>query len=101
MLKIYWYSQRPKEEKERIFKGLMTRVKREGFPELTEWMIQNGILTQQGSSKFHGNYPGGLLDHKLNLYELFDYMTKMFNIKLSQETKIILAFGHLSLLNFL
>jgi len=95
MLKrVFWRSNFPEEKKHAYFKKLMNSIDRKGMPELLEWMEEKGIYTQQASTRFHGNYASGLLDHKMNLYELFDYMCKMFNLNVSEDTKVICAFGH-------
>lgn len=32
-------------------------------PEFTDWLIDNGFFTAPASTKYHGNYEGGLFDH--------------------------------------
>ena len=32
-----------------------------------DWLISNGFFTAPASTKYHGNYEGGLFDHSLSL----------------------------------
>ena len=54
--------------KDRFIK-LCKTVHREGMDELLEWLEKTDFYTCPASSKYHGAYPGGLLEHSLNVYD--------------------------------
>ena len=76
-----------------VIETLLT-IKREGIEKLVEYMETNGFFTSAGSTRFHGNYVGGLLDHCVNLYNLFRALCIKFNLDVSNDTLLICAFGH-------
>ena len=43
-------------------------IERPGAAELLKWLQTTDIFTAPASTKFHGAYPGGLLDHILTVY---------------------------------
>lgn len=51
------------------FEKLMGRVSREGGDRLMEFIRKSDFYTAPASTRFHGNYKGGLLKHSLNVYE--------------------------------
>ena len=54
------------------FKKLFTKkITREGAPELLAWLESTDFFTAPASTKYHGAYPGGLVDHSLNVYLAF------------------------------
>jgi len=51
------------------FKAIFeTQINREGAAELLEWLESTDFFTAPASTKHHGAYPGGLVDHSLNVY---------------------------------
>ena len=48
-----------------------THIQREGIEELLAWLEQSDFYTAPASTKYHGNYEGGLLEHSLNVYNKF------------------------------
>lgn len=47
------------------FIRLLKDTKREGIDKLIEWLETTDFFDAPASSKFHGNYPGGLCQHSL------------------------------------
>ena len=43
-------------------------VKREGADKLLAWLEKSDFFVAPASTKFHGNHPGGLCEHSLNVY---------------------------------
>ena len=45
---------------------------REGKEELREWLLSDGcdFFTAPASTKYHGNYEGGLCEHSIDVYEM-------------------------------
>lgn len=44
-------------------------IKRDGIDKLLEWLEKSDFYRAPASTRFHGNYEGGLLDHSLNVFE--------------------------------
>lgn len=55
--------------KERFIEIFSSRIDREGADKLLEWLESSDFFTAPASTRFHGNYEGGLLEHSLNVYE--------------------------------
>jgi HD superfamily phosphohydrolase YqeK len=55
--------------KEKYYKAL-EHVKREGISNLNNWLeSETDFFSAPASTKFHGNYPGGLVEHSLHVLE--------------------------------
>ena len=55
--------------KGRFIEEFTTHIKREGSDELLGWLQSSDFLSAPASTKFHGSYDGGLLEHSLNVYD--------------------------------
>lgn len=53
---------------ERFKEIYQTQITRTGAPELLAWLESTDFFTAPASTRFHGAYPGGLVDHSLNVY---------------------------------
>lgn len=54
-----------KEEFLAVFNRL---INREGRDELLEWLLSSDLFIAPASTRFHGDYEGGLVEHLLNVY---------------------------------
>ena len=82
------------DNKER-FISLCESINRPGVSELLQWLEDNGFYTAPASSRFHGAYAGGLLDHSLNVYdELKRLLSAYPEIEVSEESVIICSLFH-------
>ena len=52
------------------FLKLLKQVKREGINELIEFIEKTDFFTAPASTRFHGNYEGGLVGHSMKVYEI-------------------------------
>lgn len=43
-------------------------IKREGADKLLEWLKKSDFFTAPASTRFHGSYKGGLVEHSINVY---------------------------------
>ena len=77
------------------FMSLCESVHRDGMTALLEWLKSTDFFVAPASSKYHGNYPGGLLEHSLNVYHELQRLLKAFpEVQISEETAIISALFH-------
>ncbi len=44
-------------------------IKRDGADVLLDWLKKSDFFTAPASTKYHGAYEGGLLEHSLNVYD--------------------------------
>ena len=49
------------------FLELLKQVKREGINELIEFIEKTDFFTAPASTRFHGNYEGGLVEHSMKV----------------------------------
>jgi len=80
--------------KNKIIK-LLNTVDREGMDKLIDFMEKRNFFTQPGSTKYHSSYNGGLMEHSVKVYNLFNKfinMSKTFT--LPQESIIICGILH-------
>ena len=56
---------------ERFIEIFQTNVKREGADKLLAYLTSDAsdFFRAPASTRFHGAYPGGLLEHSLNVYD--------------------------------
>ena len=77
-------------------------IKREGADRLLQHLLSSSsdFFTAPASTRFHGAYEGGLLEHSINVYEcLKDYLSRervqeLYGIEASDETVAIVALLH-------
>lgn len=55
---------------EEEFINLLKTVNRNGMDKLIEYIKKTDFFKAPASTRFHGNYEGGLLEHSLNVYNL-------------------------------
>ena len=60
-----------KTAKEQFLEIYNTYIKREGADELLDYLNKTDFFTAPASSKFHSAYPGGLVEHSVNVYHRF------------------------------
>lgn len=54
--------------KEQFLEIFHRTIHREGSDKLLEWLESSDFFDAPASTKFHGSYAGGLLEHSLNVY---------------------------------
>ena len=82
------------ENKER-FISLLTSVKRDGIEDLLKWLEESDFYEAPASTRFHGSYKGGLLQHSLNVYDELKRLLSVYpEIQVSEESIIISALLH-------
>lgn len=76
------------------------KIKREGADRLLAFLEKSDFFTAPASTKFHGNYEGGLCAHSLNVYDcLCDILARprvkeTYGISYSDESVAIAALLH-------
>ena len=88
--------------KERFIEIYKEKIKRDGADKLLDFLLSSSsdFFTAPASTRFHGNYEGGLLEHSLNVYDcLCDIMKRprikeIYGIEYSEESIAIAALLH-------
>ncbi len=88
--------------KEEFINIFQTHIRREGADKLLEYLCgpQSDFFTAPASTRFHGSYSGGLVEHSLNVYHcLKDYLSRdrvkeCYHMNYSDETIAIVALLH-------
>lgn len=79
--------------KDRII-NLLASVDRLGMDKVIDYLNKSDFFTAPASTKYHGNFEGGLAEHSYNVYQLFKLKNEQYNLKLPEETVIIAAVLH-------
>ena len=71
------------------------RIERPGIDALMQWLESSDFYTAPASSRFHGAYPGGLLEHSLNVYKELHRLLRAYpEIPCSEESAAIISLFH-------
>ena len=87
----------PKEEFISIYKE---NIKREGAERLLEYLEKSDFFSAPSSTRYHGSYEGGLVQHSVNVYHcLRDYLSRprtkeLYGMNYSDETIAIVSLLH-------
>lgn len=89
------------DHRERFIALYKEHIKREGSEKLLDYLLnQSDFLTAPASTRFHGAYAGGLLEHSLNVYDcLCDYLKRdrakeLYQMNYDDESVAIVALLH-------
>ena len=75
-----------KESKELFTDLAYSNIHRKGITSLMVWLDEEtDFFTAPASTKYHGSYKGGLLDHSLEVYAEFLKIAPVFNYDLSNN----------------
>lgn len=84
--------------KERFLQICTENINREGINELLKWLETSDFFYCPASTKYHGNYEGGLLEHSLNVYDNFLKILPLVDFEdnnpPTQETIAIITLFH-------
>lgn len=76
------------------FLEICSCIKRDGINDLLDWLEKSDFYIAPASTKFHGNYPGGLLVHSLNVYRALKDLVQLHKLNVLEETLAIVALFH-------
>ena len=88
--------------KDKFIEIYKSKISREGSEKLLDYLTSPScdFFEAPASTRYHGSYPGGLLEHSLNVYEcLCDYVSRprvkeLYGMNYSDETLAISALLH-------
>lgn len=74
--------------------SLLDGIQRKGIDRVIKYLEESDFFVAPASTRFHGNYEGGLAEHSLNVYEIFKRKNKEYDFGLSEDTIKITALLH-------
>ena len=83
-----------------FIKTYTDKIQRKGSDKLLEFLQKSDFFIAPASTKYHGSFPGGLLQHSLNVYQcLLDYLSRprvseTYKLDIAPETIAISALLH-------
>lgn len=83
------------EQKTRFINVIKEKIHRDGIDALMDWLEKSDLYSAPASTRFHGNYEGGLLEHCLNVYDCLVGMNERHSdFGYSDETIAVVALFH-------
>lgn len=79
--------------KEIIIETLRT-VNRDGIESLIKFLEESDFFTAPASTKYHGNYEGGLAEHSMNVYQIFKRKVAAYKVNVPMDSIIIAGLMH-------
>ena len=81
---------------EEEFLNLLRSTKREGIEELINFIKKTDFFKAPASTRFHGSFEGGLLEHSMKVYEILKYKVQnsFLKIDIPEESLILIALLH-------
>lgn len=77
-----------------MVQALLLKVNRDGIPQLIKYLANSDFYTAPASTRFHGNYEGGLAEHSVNVCAILRNLNITHNLGLSDETIILTSLMH-------
>lgn len=85
------------------FIELLKSTNRPGIEDLMSFLEKTDFFTAPASTRFHGSFEGGLVEHSLKVYEILDYKAKnnVLKLEIPDDTiKIVSLLHDICKLNF-
>ncbi|MGN1330408.1 MAG: HD domain-containing protein [Clostridia bacterium] len=78
------------------FIELLRSTKREGIEDVIQFIEKTDFFKAPASTRFHGNYEGGLLEHSMKVYEILKQKVanSVVELEIGDDTLIIVALLH-------
>jgi len=72
----------------------LRKTEREDIDKLIEYLAKSDFYTAPASTKFHGNFEGGLAEHSHSVYVKFWKLNTELELKVSQENVLLSSLLH-------
>ena len=73
---------------------LLKSTNREGMDKLIEFLEKSDFFKAPASTRYHGNYEGGLAEHSFKVYEILKEKINFAKMTVPEDTIIISALMH-------
>jgi len=79
--------------KEKV-KELLNKINRPGMSELIDFLEKSDYYKAPASTRYHGAYEKGLMEHSYKVYEILKEKVEFHKLEVSEETLIIVTLLH-------
>ena len=76
------------------FMELMRKTERAGVEDMLKWLDTTDFYSAPASTRYHGSYPGGLVQHTLNVAYELKQLADFYEVKIPKDSILICALGH-------
>ena len=76
------------------FMELMRKTERAGVEDMLKWLDTTDFYSAPASTRYHGSYPGGLVQHTLNVAYELKQLVDFYEVKIPKDSILICALGH-------
>ena len=77
------------------FKNIVkTSIHRDGIEDLMQWLECTDFYSAPASTKYHGAYKGGLLEHSISVYYHLKRLCNWYGVDYTDETIAIVSLFH-------
>ena len=80
--------------RERFIAIAKREIRREGMHDVLKWLDMTDFYKAPASTRFHGNYEGGLCEHSLNVYDQLEKLDFNLGTNLRSDSIAICALFH-------
>ena len=80
--------------KEEILEICRRDIHREGIEKVLSWLETSDFFTAPASTKYHGNFEGGLAQHSLYVYKELNKILQCYGLSIEPETVAIVSLFH-------
>ena len=80
--------------KEEFYRVARANIDREGLEDLLEWLQEEDFFEAPASTRYHGNYPCGLVQHSLDVFNYALRIAPLCDCEISRESLAIAALFH-------
>jgi hypothetical protein len=80
--------------KEEFIKIYKDNIKRDGADKLLEWLLTTDFFTSPASTRFHGNFEGGLCEHCVKVYKRLCKLAADEKLEVTDENIAVIALLH-------
>ncbi|MBR1711267.1 MAG: HD domain-containing protein [Clostridia bacterium] len=81
-------------QKAQFIECCKTNIEREGLDRLLDWLEKTDFYRAPASTKYHGAYAGGLVQHSLDVFDQAKLLTSAYNLPLKMESIAVSALFH-------
>ena len=78
------------------FLALLRKTNREGIEELINFLEKSDFFVAPASTRFHGNFEGGLAAHSMKVYEILKHKVEnsVIDVEIKEESIILIGLLH-------
>lgn len=70
-------------------------ISRKGVDDLVQWLLyETDFFSAPASTRFHGDYEGGLCEHSLNVYVELKRLEALYEFNVKEDTLVLCALLH-------